>query len=698
MIPRRRYSVLVVLCGAALRSAAAQAPVVVTQAPINPAADIAFHAMLVPREIYVGQQASYQVGVFIAEDARARLRRNPEFVPPELRAMLGYDLTSPSTFTRVAGGRRFEVHVFQRAIFPLVAGQHAIAPARLSYSLPLSTSFFSREESRTLRSESLAVIAREPPPLATGQGADYAGAVGMLTVQQRVDIDRARVGTPFVLTVAVRGVGNVALLPRPTLSLTWAQLVQGPERVQLDTTGPLVRGVKEFDYIVTPASAGPQMLPPVRYTYFDPYARRYANAAAPELAVAVSRGALVPNATIAAGEPQPLSIRDTYRGALAPPISDHATYWLALAALPLPAAGIALVRRSRRRSVRQRSYALRQFAAHGTAQNDAAVRRALTAALGDRLQVDAATLADRRRIVRALRRRGVTRETAIQAAQLHSELDAAVFGGGPGLADPTMAARAAAIFDAIDREATRRRAALGKLGVVSALVLAVSATDVAASQGPSADAQVFERGVALYRAGAYASAQRVFASMASADPRAVDAWANAGTSAWQAHDTATAAVAWQRALRLDPLDGDTRDRLDLIPGFHNGFLGDVPPVSVSLVAWIGLVAWLAAWGLQPIGRRWATAVAGTGFVVATASFVGGLRLSEIAHGRQTAVVRSAERLRSTPSLGSDLAEEVMLGETVRTPTARTTWTFVRLRDGREGWLPSERLVPLELRD
>ena len=115
-------------------------------------------------------------------------------------------------------------------------------------------------------------------------------------------------------------------------------------------------------------------------------------------------------------------------------------------------------------------------------------------------------------------------------------------------------------------------------------------------------------------------------------------------------------------------------------------------------SWLGsVVAWLAAWGLQLIGRRWATALAGTGFIVATASLVGGIRLSEIAHGRQTAAVRSADRLRSAPSLGSDLAEEVMLGEHRRTPTARTTWTFVG-RDGREGWLPSERLVPLELRD
>ncbi len=688
------------LCAVAWRSILSQAPAVVMQAPIDPASDIAFHAILVPREIYVGQQASYQVGVFIAENARARLRRNPEFVPPELRAMLGYDLTSPSTFTRLAGGRRFDVHVFQRAIFPLVAGRHAIAPARLSYSLPLSTSFFSREESRTLRSESLTVIAHEPPPpppqLGTVTPSDYAGAVGMLSADQRIDTDRARVGTPFVVTVAVRGVGNVALLPRPALGLTWAQLVPGPERVQLDTTGPLVRGVKEFDYIVTPVSAGAQTLPTVRYVYFDPYARRYASASAPELSLTVSRGALVATATITGEEARPLSIRPAYRGALPQPISSHPSYWLALAAVPVPAAGFALARR-RRRAARRRSHVLRHLAAPGAVPDGAAVRRALTAALGERLQVDAATLADPRRIVRALRRRGVTRETAHQAAQLHAELDSAVFGGGSSADDPSIAARAAAIFEAIDREATRRRGSLGKLAV-SALAVVATTSVLAASQERSSDGPAFDRGVALYRAGAYASAQRVFCAVASAEPRAADAWANSGASAWQAFDTAAAAVAWQRALRLEPLDDETRDRLDLIPAFRDGVFGDVPPIPVTLVAWIGLVAWLAAWTLQPVGRRWATALAAGGFVVATVALVSGIRLGEIARGRQTAVVRAPERLRSAPSLGGDLAEEVMLGETVRTPTARATWTFVRLPDGREGWLPSERLVSLELRN
>lgn len=682
--------------------AQATPPAVVIQAPVDASDDVAFHAILVPRDIYVGQQATYQVGVFIAEDARVRLRRNPEFIPPELRAMLGYDLSSPSTFTRMAGPRRYEVHVFQRAIFPLVAGRHAIAPARLSYSLPLSTSFFSREESRTLRAESLTVIAREPPPpptSAAGKAPSFSGAVGVLSLERRTDTDQPQVGRPFVLTLAVRGIGNIALLPRPAVRLTWAQLVQGSERVQIDTTGALVRGVKEFDYIVTPTTAGDQSLPPQHYQYFDPYARRYLAASLPDLALTVREGTLVATSAQAGDGAPPLGIRRTYRGALRPPISAYSSYWLALAVAPLPAVGMTFVRRVKRRAARRRGYALHRLAAQSDSAGGAAVRRALTTALAERLQIDAETLADPRRIARALRRRGVTHETALQAARLHAELDAAVFSGAPHGVDPSVAARAARVFDAVDREATHRRTSLGRLAGFTSAVWFVAATSLAqASSQSSVDAETFQRGVALYESGAYSSAQRVFAALAAAEPRAADAWANSGTSAWQAHDTAAAAAAWQRALRLDPLDGDTRDRLDMVPSFRSGFFGDVPPLPLGVVAWIGVVAWVAMWGLQPVGRRWSSVAATCSLIVAGGALVTGVRLSEIAHGRQAAVVRAPERLRNEPSLGADLAEEVMLGETVRTPTARGTWTFVRLADGREGWLPTESLVSLEVRD
>src|SRR5690606_38626703 len=70
----------------------AQAPEILRSAPLDPSAGVNFHALATPDTVWVGQQLNYQVGVFMDEDVRARLRRNPQFMPPELRSMLAYDL------------------------------------------------------------------------------------------------------------------------------------------------------------------------------------------------------------------------------------------------------------------------------------------------------------------------------------------------------------------------------------------------------------------------------------------------------------------------------------------------------------------------------------------------------------------------------------------------------------------------------
>ena len=69
-------------------------------------------------------------------------------------------VASPSA---LLGERHYDVHVYQRPIFPLAAGRFVIPPARLVYAMPLTYSFFSREESFESRSDSVVLVAIEPP-------------------------------------------------------------------------------------------------------------------------------------------------------------------------------------------------------------------------------------------------------------------------------------------------------------------------------------------------------------------------------------------------------------------------------------------------------------------------------------------------------------------------------------------------------
>ncbi|MFN2563863.1 MAG: BatD family protein, partial [Gemmatimonadaceae bacterium] len=268
-------------------------PTVVTRAQIDTSLDVNFRALALPETVYVGQQANYEVAVFLSESVRDRLRRNPTFFPPDMQSMLAYDLpvVKGDPPRRRVGRRCFDALVYQRAVFPLMAGRFVVPPAQLVYSLALTPTFFSREETHELRTDSAVIVAVEPPT--AFRPTDFTGAVGALRVVARVDTAAARVGDPLTLSVRVEGTGNVKLFPRPTVVLPWATLVPGEERVRVDTSARRIRGSKDFDWILTPHRAGELEIPPVRYTFFNPDGRRYETALAAPIRLSIAPASAV---------------------------------------------------------------------------------------------------------------------------------------------------------------------------------------------------------------------------------------------------------------------------------------------------------------------------------------------------------------------------------------------------------------------
>src|SRR5688500_2335478 len=310
-------------------------PAVVSRSRLDPRQGVSFHALVAPDTVYVGEQATYQVGVFLNDDVRYRLRRNPEFIPPELRSMLAYDLSAPRSFVskRVIDGRRYEVHVFQRALFPLTAGRYEIPPARLNYSLPLSASFFSREESHQLRSEAVPLVVVDPP--LAGRPSEYSGAVGRLSLQAHVDSGIAKVGDPLVLTVRVTGDGNVSFFPRPELNVPWGQAVAAEERVALDSSAMVVRGSKEFDWVITPGRSGEVEVPPIRYPFFNPYTERYELAVTSPQRLSVAPGTLLAADAVPDSARPVFPIRRVMQRVETVPLSERRAFWLTMLVAPI---------------------------------------------------------------------------------------------------------------------------------------------------------------------------------------------------------------------------------------------------------------------------------------------------------------------------------------------------------------------------
>jgi hypothetical protein len=641
--------------------------------------------------VYVGDAALYELGVFIADEVRQRLRRNPEFVPPELRSVLAYDLRDVRGARMVVReGRTYEVHVFRRALFPVAPGRIVVPPARLSYAVPLGASFFSREETRLLYSESVTIVAIAPP--AAGRPSSWSGAVGNLRISMTVSAGAMRVGDPFVATLRVSGEANVNLLPRPAFSLAWASVVPSAERVTIDTLAPTVRGAKEFDWLVTPTVDGREELPAVDYAYFDPSARQYRIARSTPKTISVGEGSL---AALDTGNAVParrgdVSLRTEWSRPLPDAPDRTLWYWLLGLLVPMPAIVRFARERPRKRARETPAGALAALAGEGVV--DAAhVRGVLHAALDDRLGASSVAWADPVLVRRALRHRGITDATADNALSLLARMDAAAYGDA-GHEIPGIATAALALYDKIDREARRvgpRSHAL-RSGVVVAVLLWGALLVAQYAFGPRA---LFERGLGAFAAGTPGAAATDFFSAARAEPGAVVAWLNAGTASWVANDTARAVVGWQRALRLDPLDGAARQYLTLVGADAGAGRDAVWPIPRRLPAWVALVLWISGWVAIWRTRRTVRAVTAlaAAVILAVASRVQYARLTD----PRAAVMASPAPLRILPALGAEAGATPLTGELMTVVERRGVWVHIVGSGDRAGWIDAARVVDLD---
>ena len=437
----------------------------------------------------------------------------------------------------------------------------------------------------------------------------------------------------------------------------------------------------------------------MRYPYFDPYQRQYEVAESAPVALFIAAGSLASVDTGTATSAPRWLLRPAYRGALPPPLYRSRTLLLALLLLPVPVLLLIGTRRPGRRKARVVSPAvtLRALARDEAAVREArTVRRTFLSATADRLSASATVIAEPAALYHLAMRAGVTAETADRARTFIAELNAAAFDvAGEWAGDGVK--RAYDLYRAIDREARPRRVPRARAVVLALLLALALAAGASAADGAHA---LFARGVDAYAHGQYASSTRDFAALAAHEPRAPDAWANMGTAAYAAGDTARAMVGWQRALRLEPLAADVRDRLDLISPTapsSPGFVPAVPPLPLAALAallWIG--GWLSlAWQARRRGAM-APRLQLTIPVVATAAALffaaATALLDRRINATDLAVVARDAPLHVLPALASDRGATLRTGDMTRILEAQGAWARVSADGGREGWLDAAALA------
>ena len=620
-------------------------------------------AVVVPADtVIVGQQVDVVVAAWFPRELSHRLRQGPVLTLEAPTGVWAYPPTAPDgvALSRKIRGQWMDLFVVHQVVFPLAPGRIVLPPASVAYGVPVTFSFFSREERYELRSDSIAIVALAPP--AAGRPAGDQGVVGRgLTLALTVEPTDTRVGEPIEVSAAVAGLGNVALWADP--AVRWPagfRVYPAQTTTRLTPLGGLIAGTKTFHYLVVPDSAGSFLLPEVRYPYYDLGTGGYVVVRVAPRTLAVAPGA-EPRAARAL---PPLLVRSAEAGGVDGVLGDLPP-WSWLLAWMLPGAVWLLWRRPRALAADGAGAPALVLSRLGR------LEREFQGVLANHV-VDPETR-DGDGLARALRAAGVEPAVAEHVMRLRDRLRAARY-GPRGVGDAAeLAAELEQVLHVL-RGGGRRSRRLTLVGIGALLLLAPPAR----AQRPSAEA--------LYEAGALRAAADSFAARAAAEPQIAAHWYDLGATLYRAGADGKATAAWTLAARLAPRNALVRRARRLLP----------PPdaASESLLAvgpatpaewWLAAtVAWWLAWGLVLARRRarWPAALAVVALVAA------GLGLMEWQQrSRAVAVVLApATPVRVAPYGSATAGASLEVGAAVLIEDHYGAWVRVARRDGVRGWV------------
>jgi hypothetical protein len=616
-------------------------------------------------EVVFGEQIDLVVAAWFPRDVRNRLRAPPTLLPPDVRGAWGYAQPTPAgvVATREVGGRTYDLFVHHEIVFPLTSGDLEVGPATVSYSLPISGSFLSREIRHEQQSGAFLIAVVSPPESTIGH------VVPAREMELAVEVPETelRVGDAVVLSVRLSGVGNVALWPEP--ELRWPEGLQAYQQraaVQVTTEAGLLGGTKLFEYLVVADSSGLHRLPPPRYRYFDLARGRQVTIAAtsvdfvtPERSHPAEPVRAAPSLLAVSSLP---SIERMLRTA-------PEWFWLLVfGGPPALALGFLLMRRSW--SARRRSTRLERTDGDALSTLEAEVREAL------RRLVPGADVQGGDRLATALVAAGVEASLAAHAARVRERLLSALYGPDGGTDATELAQEVHAVLSALRGAGPREVRALTSAAL---LVLVLLPWPL---QGQSVEQ--------LWQAGAVRAAADSLLARTRREPNVAAHWHNLGLALEQMGEDARASAAWLQAARLAPRNRAIRRgrRALRTLGHASREVLWVAPLTPMEALALAAGCWVVGWAALIAHRRRAA----IGFLVLAlvctlfAGFVKSRYDSPIGF-----VIETDTPLREAPYGPAPETVPMERGAAVRIERVHGDWRLVALGH-RHGWMHATELV------
>ena len=366
-------------------------------------------------QVYVNEQLLYRFYLYRKQEKRVS---NFDYAPPSFEGFWVEDLKEgEKQYHKVINGHTYVVNEVTTALFPTTSGTVQIGPARLRLMELLERrnfSFFNRGVDRVLLTEPVDVEVLALPR--SGRPADFSGAVGEdLRLTARLDKNQVELGDPIMLTLDVRGVGNVRTFSKPKLpEMSQFKSYDSDSKTQVNALDE-VAGTRTYEIVLVPRESGVLQVPAVKLAYFDTKEARYRELSTKPIELTVvetERSRRMAEATPQRQQDIEILGTDIAHIHTDVPVSDDRTplyaYRMVQAAMPVPvlailgllvvqrrrrklAADVGMVRSSRAQKEARKRLQLAEKALKGNQAElfYAEISKALQRYVGDKLNVSA---------------------------------------------------------------------------------------------------------------------------------------------------------------------------------------------------------------------------------------------------------------------------------------------------------------------
>ena len=209
------------------------------------------------------------------------------------------------TYERVINGKKYVIAELKKlAIFPTESGEKQIDPMELELEVRImekkkfrspfdsffDDNFFFGRTTR-VKVESKPILIRVKPLPQDEKPQEFTGAVGNYVMNVSVDKEEVNLNDAVSLKVKIEGSGNLKILQEPKIEIPSDFEKYEPKiNLVVNRSGNIIKGYKEFEYVLIPRLVGKYEIKSIKYAYFDPNKGIYKVLTSPVFLINVKAG------------------------------------------------------------------------------------------------------------------------------------------------------------------------------------------------------------------------------------------------------------------------------------------------------------------------------------------------------------------------------------------------------------------------